>query len=153
MKDIYHEIFQWQFCECCQKSSMFGFQKDLLPPGLTRRKLIFSQLLLWVSRKAWVQIWIWKGEIKRGGNPIKERPSPESGMNEWEIDPEAAVYSRWGRGLLTDMATGVGDQEIWKKYWGNTKCLIKQMLKVENTKGEMDNKLYFPVVIQQQWRL
>ena len=30
-------------------------------------------------------------------------------MNEWEIDPEA------GR-ILTDMARGVGDQGIWKKY-------------------------------------
>ena len=36
-------------------------------------------------------------------------------MNEWEIDPEAGLSIGWW-GLLTDMARGVGDQEIWKKY-------------------------------------
>ena len=98
----------WQLSEYCHKMSMFGFQKYIYPLRLTLRKLIFSQLLLWVSRRMG-----WKYEFERSGwkgeNPSYQATPHPPVMNEWEIDPEA------GR-ILTDMARGVGDQGIWKKY-------------------------------------
>ena len=92
---------------------MFVFQKD--PPSNVDLKEIdiFTAPLVGQPKpgsKYEFEKKRWKGE-----NPaIKQRPSLPLVMNEWEIDPEAGLSIGWG--LLTDMARGVGDQEIWKKY-------------------------------------
>ena len=68
---------------------MFVFQKNP-PSNVDLKEIDIFTAPLGGSAEAWVQIWIWKEEMKRWKSSYQAPPLPPV-MNEWEIDPEAGL--------------------------------------------------------------
>ena len=120
---FYIRFETFQLGEYSQRSSMFVFQKDLLPPFPSDLKEIdIFTAPLGGSAEAWVQIWIWKEEIKRWKSPSSVSSNAPPPGYEWMGNWCRSRSIGWGRGLLTDMARGGGgsrNMEEIPNVWSN----------------------------------
>ena len=124
--------------EYCRRSSMFGFQAPSLEMVDLKEIDIFTAPL---CGSAWVQIWIWKEEMKRWKSPSSVSSSAPPPGYEWMGNWSRSRSIGWG-GLLADMARGGRgsrnieeipnvwsnkywekmeeiQHNVWNKYWRN----------------------------------